>query len=61
MQAAAQVAGLPGATARGTQPPLAEAALHAVPDVTGDDEDPEEIFDGPAGGDFYADAFEILE
>ena len=46
---------------RGTQPPPAEAALHAVPDVHGDDEDPEEIFDDPAGGDFYADAFEILE
>ena len=45
----------------GTRPPPAEAALHAVPDVHGDDEDPEEIFDDPADGDFYADAFEILE
>ena len=61
MQAAAQVAGLPGATAHRTQPPPAEAALHAVLDVTGDDEDPEEIFDDPADGDFYADAFEVLE
>ena len=60
MQAAAQVAGLPDVAAHGTQPP-AEAALHAAADVTGDDEDPEEIFDDPAGGDFYADAFEILE
>ena len=39
----------------------AEAALHAVPDVHGDDEDAEEIFDDPADGGFYADAFEILE
>ena len=51
---------LPDATARGMQPP-AEAALHAVLDVTGDDEDPDEIFDDAAGGDFYADAFEVLE
>jgi len=58
---AAQVAGLPGASAEGTQPPPAGAALHAVPGVHGDDDDPEEIFDDPADGDFYADAFEILE
>jgi hypothetical protein len=61
MQAAGQVACLPGLTARGTQPPPAEAALHAVLDVNGDDEDPDEIFDDPDGGDFYADAFEVLE
>ena len=59
--AAAQAAWLPGTTAPGTQPPPAEPALHAVPDVHGDDEDAEEIFDDPADGDFYADAFEILE
>jgi putative transposase len=58
---AAQVTWLPGPAASGTQPPPAEAALHAVADVTGDDEDAEEIFDDPADGDFYADAFEILE
>lgn len=51
----------PGITPPGTQPPPAEPALHAVPDMRGDDEDPEEIFDDPADGDFYADAFEILE
>ena len=61
MQAAAQVAWLPGTTVPGTGPPPAEAALHAVPGLHGDDEDPEEIFDDPAGGDFYADAFEVLE
>jgi transposase InsO family protein len=58
---AAQLAWLPGTTAPGTQPPPAEDALHAVPDVHGDNEDAEEIFDDPADGDFYADAFEILE
>ena len=57
---AGQVAYLPGTAGPGTEPP-AEAALRAVPEVTGDDEDPEEIFDDPADGDFYADAFEILE
>ena len=50
----------PGITAPGTQLPPAPA-LHAVPDMHGDDEDPEEIFDDPADGDFYADAFEVLE
>ena len=60
-QAAAQVVGLPGTSARGTQPPPAEAKLHAAADVHGDDEDPDEIFDDPDGGDFYADAFEVLE
>jgi transposase InsO family protein len=57
---AGQVAYLPGTAGPGTEPP-GEAALRTVPEVTGDDEDPEEIFDDPADGDFYADAFEILE
>jgi transposase InsO family protein len=61
LQTAAQVACLPDRTAHGMEPPPAEAALHAVADVTDDDEDPEEIFDDPAGGDFYTDAFEVLE
>ena len=56
---AAERAALPDPAA--AQPLAAEAALHAVPDVPGDDEDAEEIFDDPADGDFYADAFEILE
>jgi len=55
---AAERAALPDLAA---QPSPAEAALHAVPDVHGDDEDPEEIFDAPGDGDFYADAFEVLE
>jgi len=56
---AAERAALPDLAA--AQPLPAEAALHGVPDVHGDGEDPEEIFDDPADGDFYADAFEILE
>lgn len=34
--------------------------LRAAGDAEGDDDDAEEIFDAP-GGDFYADAFEILK
>jgi putative transposase len=56
---AAERAALPDPAA--ARPLPAEAALHAVADVHGDDEDAEEIFDDPADGDFYADAFEILE
>ena len=55
----AERAALPDPAA--ARPLPAEAALHAVADVHGDDEDAEEIFDDPADGDFYADAFEILE
>ena len=43
----------------------ADEAPHAGrrpgPDAAGDDDDPEEVFDGPADDDFYADAFEVLE
>jgi transposase InsO family protein len=56
---AGQVACLPGRAGPGTGPPPAETALRAVPD--GDDDDPAEIFDDLADGDFYADAFEVLE
>jgi hypothetical protein len=35
------------------------AWLRVVEDVTGDDDAEEEIFDDP--GDFYADAFEVIE
>ena len=58
---AGQVAHLPGRFDAGTEPPPGEAGLRAVPGEAGDDDDPEEIFDDPADGDFYADAFEILE
>ena len=34
--------------------------LRAAAGAEGDDDDAEEIFDAP-GGDFYADAFEVLE
>ena len=35
--------------------------LRAAGDAEGDDDDAEEIFDAPGDGDFYADAFEVLE
>jgi hypothetical protein len=58
---AGQVAYLPGMAGPGTGPPPEETALEAVPGADGDDDDPAEIFDDAADGDFYADAFEILE
>jgi transposase InsO family protein len=61
MEASGQGARLPGTTVPGPQPLAGEAALHAVPAAAGDDDDPDEIFDDPDDGDFYADAFEILE
>jgi hypothetical protein len=51
--AALTVPGVTGADDPGPQ-------LCAVRDAEGDDDDAEEIFDAP-GGDFYADAFKILE
>jgi hypothetical protein len=56
---AGQVAHLPGTAGPGTGPPPCETTLRAIPN--GDDDDPAEIFDDPGDGDFYADAFEILE
>ena len=38
-----------------------EPQLGAAAGAQGDDDDAEEIFDAPGDGDFYADAFEILE
>ena len=35
--------------------------LRAAPGAEGDDDDEQEIFDAPGDGDFYADAFEVLE
>ncbi len=35
--------------------------LRAAASAEGDDDDAEEIFDAPGDGDFYADAFEVLE
>jgi hypothetical protein len=58
---ARQVAALPAAgTAAGEGPPD-DHELPVYPQVEGDDDDNEEIFDEPGGGDFYADAFEVLE
>ena len=58
---AGQVAYLPGMAGPGTGPPPGETAGRAVPGADGDDDDPAEIFDAPGDGDFYADAFEVLE
>jgi transposase InsO family protein len=52
------LAGVPGS---GAEPPPVDADVRANPDVAGDDDDPAEIFDDPADGDFYADAFEVIE
>ena len=35
--------------------------LPVLPPVEGDDDDTDEIFDTPDDGDFYADAFEVVE
>jgi len=32
-----------------------------VEPLVGDDDDGEELFDDPEAGDFYADAFEVIE
>lgn len=48
----------PGQGAR--EPVTAAARLRVVADVTGDDDAEDEIFDDE-GGDFYADAFEVIE
>ena len=58
---AAQVAALPSVSAATGEdlPHTGELPVH--PPVEGDDDDTEEIFDAPDGGDFYADAFEVVE
>jgi len=48
----------PASPAAGTEP--GRGRLRPVEDVGGDDDHDDEVFDGP-GGDFYADAFEVLE
>ncbi|MGO9163952.1 MAG: hypothetical protein ACLP7J_25250 [Streptosporangiaceae bacterium] len=60
-QETAPVACLPGVPGSGAEPPPGDAALRVVPGAVGDDDDPAEIFDDPEDGDFYADAFEVLE
>jgi hypothetical protein len=60
---AGQVAFLPSVrTISGTQTSR-DAAQGSTEgeDLSGDDDGPDEIFDGPDDGDFYADAFEVLE
>jgi hypothetical protein len=58
---AAQVAALPsiGAITGEELPPGRESPV--LPQAEGDDDDAEEIFDEPGGGDFYGDALEVVE
>jgi hypothetical protein len=65
---AGQVTALPTLAALAAEsPPSArrQVVSDADADVGGDDDDPEELFDDPNldldGGDFYADAFEVVE
>jgi hypothetical protein len=58
---AVQAAALPSvAAAAGKDLPHVDE-LPVLPQVEGDDDDTDEIFDAPNNGDFYADAFEALE
>jgi hypothetical protein len=58
---AAQVAALPSAAAAFGEEPAQVGELPVLPQVEGDDDEAEEIFDAPDDGDFYADAFEVVE
>ena len=57
----AQVAALPSVAAAADKdsPPVGE--LPVLPQMEGDDDDTDEIFDAPDDEDFYADAFEVVE
>ena len=57
----AQVAALPSVSAAAGDDLPHDRALPVLSQVEGDDDDAEEIFDAPDGGDFYADAFEVIE
>jgi hypothetical protein len=57
---AAQVAALPSVSGATEDLPH-DRVPPVLPQVEGDDDDSEEIFDAPDGGDFYADAFEVVE
>jgi transposase InsO family protein len=57
---ATKVAALPS-LARPADPPPSGPRLQPVEPLVGDDDDDEELFDDPDAGDFYADAFEVIE
>jgi hypothetical protein len=58
---AAHVAALPSVSAAGGEDLPHVGELPVLPQVEGDDDDTEEIFDAPDDRDFYADAFEVVE
>ena len=58
---AAQVAALPSVAAAADQDSPDVGELPVLPQMEGDDDDTNEIFDAPDDGDFYADAFEVVE
>jgi transposase InsO family protein len=58
---AAQVAALPSVAAAADKDSPHAGELPVLPQIEGDDDDTGEIFDAPDDGDFYADAFEVVE
>ena len=58
---AAQVAALPSVAAAADKDSPDVGELPVLAQVEGDDDDTDEIFDAPDDGDFYADAFEVVE
>ena len=58
---AAQVAALPSVAAAADQDSPDVGELPVLPQMEGDDDDTDEIFDAPDDEDFYADAFEVVE
>jgi hypothetical protein len=58
---AAKVAALPSLAGPAGEPPPVGQRSQPVEPLVGDDDDGEELFDDPEAGDFYADAFEVIE
>ena len=58
---AAEVAALPSLAGLAADPPPVGQRSQPVEPLVGDDDDGEELFDDPDAGDFYADAFEVIE
>jgi transposase InsO family protein len=58
---AGKVAALPSLAGPTGEPPPVGQRPEVVEPLAGDDDDGEELFDDPDAGDFYADAFEVIE
>jgi transposase InsO family protein len=58
---AAQVAALPSVAAAAAEGSPGDRGSLGLPQVDGDDDDADEILGTPDDGDYYADAFEVLE